>query len=808
MCKSMFHKVFTVFAVAAVAGLVGTIVWTIVDDGKAVEDAHHEEHGAHGEVINEADGLITHEEPTDHEETAAHGDEAHGHDHGHAEEAHGPRCQDFPAPSDLFCKNAMLDEQAHCAADPCTADDFGAHGHCCVHAGHHSVDQQLDRDVALGIVTVLIIFGVIFEQGILGSLKRAAKGGLEPIVDALMSEVCMLGVIAMLLFVFAHKVDWLKDLSKHIFGDDEHLIHSLENVHFTMFFVMMTLLVEAIGLVIFAHHKCRQWGATNEQCLEDEEAIISAYAKAEKSKCSRVCGSSAHDAMKFLVLRKRFVSSHDKSLKIPENFEFNDYISAIAGETIGECVEIPLFSWFMVWLVVVAMWALMRDLVYIENFAVAYVLIGFVFSLMVIMVYNHLQTVQTALMSQTLYRKAKSAAGAKQLGVAAGEASPLAADGPAASYEKLEETSDEPAYCTDPRFSPKRSCLARLLCCACCREEEPQSRHTALFWFGEAGPEFILAMIRLSLVFCALYIGYFVAGLNNKLWSGLNTDENTGVVHGEVHYTDHSDPHGPIYNENPHCVKNCDGVAEQLFQDKWQVILVVIAACMPVLTLFAYLPKTIEGLVFATSVEMMKRRAVVAEVRREMGTKKAIRAMKLLRMMKASSKARNKDASRQKPDIEPSKLERMRAEVKEMFDMFDTDQSGQVDADELFDLLKMMNIEDTKEGANLVLKEIDVDNSMCVDFEEFFEWYASTMAGEGEGVDDVDAYVKDMFDMLRTGEEQVVTKESFFAAMKKIGGGLTDDDIAGIMTEIDKDRDNTIDEEELREFIKEHMENF
>merc|ERR1719473_672931 len=123
---------------------------------------------------------------------------------------------------------------------------------------------------------------------------------------------------------------------------------------------MMCLLVEAMYLVWFAHHKCHLWAKTNERCVEDPDSIVQEYVQAEKSCCKRWFGSSEHEAMRFMAFRKRFVSSHDKSLKIPENFEFNDYISLIAGETIAECVEIPLFSWFMVWLVVVAMWALMR----------------------------------------------------------------------------------------------------------------------------------------------------------------------------------------------------------------------------------------------------------------------------------------------------------------------------------------------------------------------------------------------------------------------------------------------------------------
>ena len=36
------------------------------------------------------------------------------------------------------------------------------------------------------------------------------------------------------------------------------------------------------------------------------------------------------------------------------------------------------------------------------------------------------------------------------------------------------------------------------------------NRHTALFWFGPEGPEFCLGVIRMSLVFSSIYVGYFM----------------------------------------------------------------------------------------------------------------------------------------------------------------------------------------------------------------------------------------------------------------------------------------------------------
>ena len=114
-------------------------------------------------------------------------------------------------------------------------------------------------------------------------------------------------------------------------------------------------------------------------------------------------------------------------------------------------------------------------------------------------------------------------------------------------------------------------------------------------------------------------------------------------------------------------MENCDALATQMFTSVGQVYVVLGAAVLPVFILMFIVPKAVDALVFATSVEMMKRKAAIAEVRREMGTKKAIRAMKLLRMMKASAKSRKgKDPEAGKSTIASlpaDKVEKMRAEV-------------------------------------------------------------------------------------------------------------------------------------------------
>ena len=215
-----------------------------------------------------------------------------------------------------------------------------------------------------------------------------------------------------------------------IFGSRDHLIHSLEAVHFTMFGTMMCLLVETLYLIWLSHLQCAEWERTNDQAEDDIDEIIHDYNAAENSCCSRMCGSRAHKAMRFASFRHRFIHSDDaKKLKIPHNFEFNEcatqfwhftladhqlfsglllssdfvvrtcllllsaplrhcllsalvrpnvkpplcprYVEVVAGETIGECVEIPLSSWFAILFVAIVFWAITRQMTYLENFTIA-----------------------------------------------------------------------------------------------------------------------------------------------------------------------------------------------------------------------------------------------------------------------------------------------------------------------------------------------------------------------------------------------------------------------------------------------------
>jgi len=67
--------------------------------------------------------------------------------------------------------------------------------------------------------------------------------------------------------------------------------------------------------------------------------------------------------------------------------------------------------------------------------------------------------------------------------------------------------------------------------------------------------------------------------------------------------------------------------------------------------------------------------------------------------------------------------EKLKFEVRKIFDIFDADNSGQIGCDEMTDLLKELCIPMTRKEVKALVNELDEDKSGELDFEEFFLWY-------------------------------------------------------------------------------------
>merc|ERR1712216_661034 len=131
-------------------------------------------------------------------------------------------------------------------------------------------------------------------------------------------------------------------------------------------------------------------------------------------------------------------------------------------------------------------------------------------------------------------------------------------------------------------------------------------------------------------------------------------------------------------------------------------------------------------------------------------------------------------------------------ELREAFDLFDTDGSGAVDAAELHTAMKALGFEPKKEEIAKMVKEMDKDGDATVDFEEFCIMMAEKM-NQNDGKDELLKGFK-LFDDDNTGK---ISFKNFKRVAKELGENLSDKELEEIIAEADTDGDGEINESEF-----------
>jgi len=76
----------------------------------------------------------------------------------------------------------------------------------------------------------------------------------------------------------------------------------------------------------------------------------------------------------------------------------------------------------------------------------------------------------------------------------------------------------------------------------------------------------------------------------------------------------------------------------------------------------------------------------------------------------------------------PELTEDQKAEIREAFDLFDTDGSGTIDIKELKVAMRALGFDTTKEELRKLVAQVDKDGSGAVEFKEFLQMMTSKMA--------------------------------------------------------------------------------
>ena len=134
-------------------------------------------------------------------------------------------------------------------------------------------------------------------------------------------------------------------------------------------------------------------------------------------------------------------------------------------------------------------------------------------------------------------------------------------------------------------------------------------------------------------------------------------------------------------------------------------------------------------------------------------------------------------ASYKKSTIAKSKkrselTEEQKQEIKEAFDLFDTDGSGTIDAKELKVAMRALGFEPKKEEIRKMIADVDKDGSGVIDFPEFLDMMTTKMAERDPREEMLKAFR--LFDDDESGK---ISFKNLRRVAKELGENMTDEEI-------------------------------
>ena len=156
-----------------------------------------------------------------------------------------------------------------------------------------------------------------------------------------------------------------------------------------------------------------------------------------------------------------------------------------------------------------------------------------------------------------------------------------------------------------------------------------------------------------------------------------------------------------------------------------------------------------------------------------------------------------KKTSLARPKKRSELTEEQKQEIKEAFDLFDTDGSGSIDAKELKVAMRALGFEPKKEEIRKMIADADRDGSGVIDFNEFLDMMTQKMAERDPREEMLKA-----FRLFDDDEKGKISFKNLKRVAKELGENMTDEEIQEMIDEADRDGDGEIGEEEFMRIMK------
>merc|ERR1719199_1780704 len=141
--------------------------------------------------------------------------------------------------------------------------------------------------------------------------------------------------------------------------------------------------------------------------------------------------------------------------------------------------------------------------------------------------------------------------------------------------------------------------------------------------------------------------------------------------------------------------------------------------------------------------------------------------------------------------------EEQKQEIREAFDLFDTDGSGAIDAKELKVAMRALGFEPKKDEIRKMISDIDKDGDGTIDYDEFMMMMTAKMAEKDSREEIVKVFR--LFDDDETGK---ISFKNIKRVAQELGENMTDEELQEMIDEADCDGDGEVNEEEFLRIMK------
>nr|XP_056715528.1 centrin-1 [Euleptes europaea] len=141
--------------------------------------------------------------------------------------------------------------------------------------------------------------------------------------------------------------------------------------------------------------------------------------------------------------------------------------------------------------------------------------------------------------------------------------------------------------------------------------------------------------------------------------------------------------------------------------------------------------------------------------------------------------------------------EEQKQEIREAFDLFDTDGTGNIDVKELKVAMRALGFEPKKDEIKKMILDIDKEGTGKISYNDFLGVMTQKMAEKDSKEEILKAFK--LFDDDETGK---ISFKNLKRVAKELGENLTDEELQEMIDEADRDGDGEVNEQEFLRIMK------